>query len=269
MKKGIRYKWRRRFWKERGLGALPNPSDNRDRFYSPAGEMTYPLGASLENYVKVVDQGATSSCVGNAVAGALWIMEKKSGKAYGYPSRMFLYWNSRNQHSILPLSDSGTYVRTCCKALKKIGVPDEAVWAFKKRKVNTQPVFRIWGKADPRKDGEYLSIRANGKNRVDLICKAISDGYPVVFGTSVAKSFMSAEGPELISVPDSDDKIVGGHAMLVVGYKTVGSAVRFRVLNSWGQYWRDSGLCWFTEDYIRWSKSNDFTIIRGWKRLQS
>jgi C1A family cysteine protease len=269
MKKGFRFKWNRRFWKERGLGALPNPADKRDMLYEPDGEISYPLEVSLEKYVKVVDQGGTSSCVGNAVAGAVWIMEVKSEKEYGYPSRMFLYWNSRNQHGVPPFSDNGTYVRSCCKALGKIGVPDETQWPFKAKKVNTQPSFGTWGKADPRKGGEYLSIAVGGKERVNLICKAISDGYPVVFGTPVAKSFMPAEGPELFDIPADEDPIVGGHAMVVVGYRTIGENVRFRILNSWGPYWRDNGLCWFTEDYIRWSQSNDFTIVRGWRRLEA
>ena len=112
MKKGIRFRLNRRFWKNRGLGAIPNPSDDRDKAYLPSSGLLYPNMASLEEHAKVVDQGRTSSCVGNAVAGALWIMEKKSGKAYGYPSRMFLYWNSRNQHEVAPFGDDGTYVRT-------------------------------------------------------------------------------------------------------------------------------------------------------------
>lgn len=270
-KRGLVFAWKRRFWKNRGLGFTPNVRDDRDRLYVQDGELfSYnEMNASLEKYSTVVDQDGTSSCVGNAVAGAIWIMEQKSSHKYGYPSRLFLYWNSRNQHSNVPFKDDGTYIRTCCNALKKMGVPDENEWAFKRSKVNFQPSYKGWGKADPRKGGEYLSIKNTGRGRVEAICQAISDGYPVVFGTSVSESFMPAIGPEIIDCPLGGDKLVGGHAMVIVGYKRTGGGYLFRVLNSWGKYWRDGGLCWFTEDYIMWEKSSDFTIIRGWRRIAS
>jgi hypothetical protein len=259
-------KIRKRIFKQRGIGCIRNPIDSRDRLFEPSGQQV-GVGASLEQYVTVVDQKSTSSCVGNAVAGAVYIMEQKSGHQYGYPSRMFLYWNARRRHENPPLKDDGTYIRECCKALAKIGVPDEGAWPFKTRRVNDKPRgFRPWMEADPRKNGEYLSIASTGSFRIDRITSAIAEGYPVVFGTDLVQSFMSASGPDVISRPKTGEKIVGGHAMVIVGYRTVDGKVQLRVLNSWGKYWRDGGLCWFTEDYITWSRSRDFTIIRGWKR---
>lgn len=262
--------FKRIFWRKRGLGWRPNPADQRDQKYA-ARRTDLPAAVSLEKWAKVVDQKSTSSCVGNAIAGAVYIAEQRSkhGSDYGYPSRMFLYWMARNRHDKPPLTDDGTYIRGAFKALRTEGVCDESHWPFKVSRVNDQPRgYAPYAHADPRKDGEYLSIAGGGSTRIDRIKSALADGYAVVFGTDLAKSFMSAAGSHVIDRPGSSDKIVGGHAMVIVGYMTYGDETLFRVLNSWGTRWRDGGMCWFTERYITWVKTGDFTIVRGWNRLK-
>jgi len=263
----------RRFWTKRGLGMKPNPIDERDYLYKyNDDDGVYPDFFSLEKYSEIVDQLNTGSCVGNAVAGAIRILEnRKSGSTeYGYPSRLFLYWISRSQHETEPFRDNGTYVRACCKALSKYGVPNEVVWKFKKGNVNKKPIFNTWMVADPRRNGEYLAIFEVEKNsRLKAIMSALCEGYPVVFGTNVVDSFMPAIGPDIITCPSYSENVVGGHAMVIIGYrKSSTDRLQFRVMNSWGKYWRDNGYCWFDEDYIAWSNSRDFTIIRGWERLK-
>lgn len=250
--------------RRRGLGCVKNEPDSRDRVYN-SGSMTIPTEASLEKYVRgVLDQGATSSCVANAVAAAVSIQEVKSGFKYATPSRLFLYWNSRRLASTV-LKDEGTKIRLCCKGLVKYGVPDEKFWPFSRMKINKKPAPSTpWVKAFARKNGEYIAITSGGDYRCADIRAAITQGYPVVFGTELRKSFQAATGPEHIEKPDSSaDKKVGRHAMCIVGYKPG----YFRVLNSWGTHWRDGGYCWMSEDYIKWGESADFTIIRGWSRI--
>lgn len=259
------------FWRKRGLGWKPNPEDNRDQKYA-ARRTDLPAVVSLEKWAKVVDQKSTSSCVGNAIAGAVHIQEQRSDNAagYNYPSRMFVYWNARRRHDKPPLKDGGTYIRGAFKALREFGVCDETDWPFKTSRVNDQPRGYVpYAHADPRKDGEYLAITGGGSTRVERIKSALADGYPVVFGTDLAKSFMPAAGEHVIDRPKSSEKIVGGHAMVIIGYTTDGDgSTLFRVLNSWGKRWRDGGLCWFTERYITWTNTGDFTIVRGWRRLK-
>jgi C1A family cysteine protease len=255
--------------RRRGLGYRPNPTDERDRQYKKASQRP-KAKKSLRKYVEIVDQSYTSSCVACAVAGALRVMEKKSGHDYGFPSALFLYWNARRRYDKPPLKDDGTYIRECFKALTKLGVPDEENWPFKPSRVNDKPRgYSPWAKADPRKGGEYLAITGTKSKRVDRIKAAIDDGYPVVFGTDIAKSFMKRSSFDVIDRPDRNDKIIGGHAMLIVDYRTVDGDTQFLVANSWGRKWRDGGFCWFTERYIRWSQTGDFTIVHGWERIAS
>lgn len=265
---GFRKKIRQAFWIERGLGMLPNERDDRDYLYRVNNNALDRVSGdiSLEQYSTVVDQGSTSSCVGNAVAGAVWIKENQSGKGYLYPSRNWLYWNARYRHQGVNVTDDGTFIRECCKALCKVGVPDEKLWPFKKSRINNRPEFGLFMKADPRKGGAYYAITQSGDARITAIRSALAEGHPVVFGTRLVESFMSAKGSSIIEKPKDGEDSVGRHAMVIIGHKEEGL---FRVLNSWGKYWRDEGKCWFTDEYIAWGGTRDLTIIKGWKRLES
>jgi hypothetical protein len=260
--------FKRLFWRRRGTGWKPNPEDGRDLKYRTM-RASLPAVVSLRIWATVVDQKSTNSCVGNAVAGAVFITEKKSGFFYGYPSRMFIYWLARRRYDNPPLKDDGAYIRGAFKQLQKFGVPDEKTWPFRVSKINKKPAgYAPWAFADPRKGGEYMSISGSGEKRIQRIKSALKDGYPVVFGTELAKSFLKADGSIIIDRPKSSDKLVGGHALVIVGYRErPGGSTQFEVLNSWGRRWRDGGYCWFTQDYITWKRTGDFTIVRGWKRL--
>lgn len=243
---------------------MQNRRDLRDRLY--LGHLNeVPTQASLERYVtEVLDQKSTNAGVAHSVAHAISIMEKHRGYEYGTPSRLFLYWNARMQHG-KSVTDDGTYIRSCMKGLRENGVPDEKYWPFNIRKVNQKPSgFSPWVRANARKEGEYLAILGTSSMRLHAIRDAVAGGFPVVFCTALETSFLSALGPWEIDKPKSKDPIVGYHAMCIVGY----DGDRFRVLNSWGGNWRDNGFCWMSGDYIKWSESRDFTVIKDWKRLR-
>lgn len=262
--------FRKLFYKigtRRPTGCLANPQDQRDRIFS-SPKTCLPPAVSLGQHAKVVSQGGTSSCVANALAAAIRIMERVI-KPNGFPARLWIYWHSRIRHDKLPLKDEGTYIRAACKALFKNGAPDELNWPFKASKVNKQPAgFGAAMDADKRTGGEYLAI-PRGNNLVSDIKKALAEGYPVVFGTVVTKSFMGGKGSSMIRRPVGE-KHRGRHAMCIVGYscKLGEQGTWFRVQNSWGKGWRDGGFCWMHKNYIDWIYSSDFTIVKGWKELR-
>jgi C1A family cysteine protease len=118
-----------------------------------------------------------------------------------------------------------------------------------------------------RRGGEYFKIFDTGDQRIKAIKSALLEGYPVVFGTRIARSFTANVGPAVIDVPHGED-LIGGHAMTIVGYKQSGGRDLFLVKNSWGTDWRESGYSWLTDVYICWQNTVDLTIIRGWQRIQ-
>ncbi len=80
---------------------------------------------------------------------------------------------------------------------------------------------------------------------------ALAEQQPVVIGMQIYESFESEEVARTGRVPvpkKSRERILGGHAMLAVGYKdrtssTPGQGVVI-VRNSWGEGWGDEGYCY-------------------------
>lgn len=256
----------------RGVGWIPNPPDNRDRPVDLMGLSSDALlsKVSLRKHVmNVFDQKSTNSCVAQSLAGAIGILETRVNWRYMPPSRLFLYYNARAFHGGQK-SDSGTYLRTAVKGLCKFGVPDEKWWEFSSIpfKVNRRPGWNPYMMAFSRSGGEYFWVLDTGSARVLAIKAALNAGYPVSFGTMVDSLFPKSDGLEPIDPPGNFSDVIGGHAMIIIGYEESSDGLKFEILNSWGDDWGDNGYAWFTEDYIRWPMSRDFVIVRGWNRLR-
>lgn len=259
----------------RGTGCWMNLPDGRDWDFAklslPSAKL--PTSHSLAGLVtNVCDQRSTNSCVANAIAGGVDVLESAAGLASVPVSRLFIYYNARRLHGAQRF-DSGTYIRLAIKGLVKLGVPDEQYWKFSVNplRINRRPGWQPSMMAHPRRGGEYYSIFSEGKARTTAIKAAIVAGYPVVFGTPVSRQFMNNQGPRIIDRPTDvvGESIVGRHAMLIVGYEHddfYGTV--FEVLNSWGTDWKDGGFCKLSEDYVRWDLTRDLTILHGWDRLR-
>jgi C1A family cysteine protease len=84
-----------------------------------------------------------------------------------------------------------------------------------------------------------------------------------VFGFTVYESFESAEVARTgaLQMPKPKEGVVGGHAVLAVGYDD--KIERFMVRNSWGTSWGKKG--YFTMPYtylLSENLSDDFWTIR-------
>jgi C1A family cysteine protease len=75
----------------------------------------------------------------------------------------------------------------------------------------------------------------------------LAAGAPFVFGFSVYESFESEEVAKtgVVPMPPRSERLLGGHAVLAVGYDD--ESQRFIVRNSWGTGWGMDG--YFTMPY--------------------
>ena len=53
-----------------------------------------------------------------------------------------------------------------------------------------------------------------------------------------------------IGMPKSNDKIIGGHAVVICGYDDNNRELIAR--NSWGTYWGDKGYFYIPYEYLRY-----------------
>ena len=105
----------------------------------------------------------------------------------------------------------------------------------------------------------YLSI---DQNLADMK-GCLASGYPFVFGFSVYSNFESPEvaSSEIVQMPGADETLMGGHAVMAVGYDDKNT--RFLVRNSWGPNWGLKGYFYIPYAYLLDDNlANDFWTIR-------
>lgn len=232
------------------LGYLVDPPDPRD---IPASEIlmaSSPVPVRSFNMPlvpSVLNQGALSSCVGNAVAQALRASEIKHANVHAeLPSRLYLYKGARNTHGA-GRKDEGTYIRACLEFARKRGYPVESKWPYVESKVNYQPSMdAIMQAFDKRSPTRYLRIWDAGSARVDAVKRALGKGHLVVFGIDIDATFMRL-GPDHEPVKGFDrTALIGGHAMSVLQH----DGDVFTCVNSWGTEWGQGGFFRMTADVI-------------------
>lgn len=244
-------------------GWVPDFPDHRDFLYAaPTPYLrNLPAKVSLRSKCprKVYDQGQLGSCTGNAIAAAIEFDLMKQKQKVFTPSRLFIYYNERAmEHSIN--QDSGAQIRDGIKSVATLGACPEIEWPYDITKFSDKPPAKCY--ADAKKDVVKLYQRL--VQDLNTMKGCLAEGYPFVFGFSVYTSF---EGEEVartgvLNMPSTREKLLGGHAVLGVGYD---DATRmFLVRNSWGKDWGDGGYFYMPYSYLTDDNlASDFWTIRA------
>lgn len=255
-------------------GWSPDLPDQRDQVYAAPLRQLGPLPARMDlrrQCPTVYNQGLIGSCTANAIAGAIEFDLMKQSLADFVPSRLFIYYNERDMEHSVPL-DNGAQIRDGIKSVNQLGVCPETQWPYVPTPPN--PNTNVWPagarpaqKPPPACYREALNHQVVSYQRVsrDLaqLKGCLAAGYPFVFGFTVYDSFEgeAVKRTGMLNMPSSSEAVVGGHAVLAVGYDDV--AQRFIVRNSWGAKWGQKG--YFTIPYtylLTGSLALDFWTIR-------
>lgn len=241
------------------FGWIKDRPDYRDFKYSKIKPKVITLPEKIDlrdKCSKIEDQGDLGSCTAQALVGNLEFLEKKKKDL----SRLFVYYNERVLIGEED-NDSGAYLRDGIKTLAKEGVCSEYWWRYIISKFARKPSFWCYWLSKFHKITSYHRI-----DSLNDMKTCLADGYPFVFGFNVYESFESDKVVEtgIIPVPKINEELVGGHAIMAVGYDNEKKAVLIR--NSWGTGWGESGYGWFPYDYIsNKEQCDDFWTVRRWK----
>jgi len=241
-----RYHWR------------PDKPDSRDYKYR-VSHLDSNQSVDLRPYCTAIeDQGALGSCTGQAIAGAIELLNKRNG-IINDVSRLFIYYYERALLNTINY-DSGAYIRDGIKVISKQGAPLEKLWPYSISRFRNQPSEAAIKDALLRKVTLYERA-ANHNACLD----AISNGYPVTIGFYVYSSFESSQVAKtgIMPYPNTNkERILGGHAVLLVGYDK--TKQRYIARNSWGTGWGDKGYFYMPFQVIENTKmSGDFWVIKS------
>ena len=200
----------------------------------------------------VFDQGQLGSCTAQAITAA--VIAESGDKTL--LSRLFLYFNERLALGALYTKfDTGAVIRDGLKSVVNDGSIPEIAWPYDISTFADPPAPVLYEAAKKDLVTQYATVP---QNLVNLRC-ALLEGYPVVFGISVYSSFLAATDGN-IPMPAADEKLLGGHAILLVGFDN--ATRRFKFRNSWGPTWGDGGYGWLTYDYVENPDlSADFWVV--------
>ncbi len=235
----------------------------------------FNLGDNSEHPLPPIeDQGQTNSCTAQAAAGLVeYLFRWATGESHDF-SRMFIYFNSRK---LLGWQrDSGAYIRTTFKAMRLFGVPPEEEWPFQLAILDAEPSPYHYAYADNFKTLNYSRLDGYGTQPTGLydeVKSAIYAGFPVEFGFPVYDSIQRMGNNFVIPVPAKGDKLLGGHAVLAVGYDDgvqyddpskglvpgVNASPGVLIIrNSWGPDWGDHGYGFLPRWYLDSGCACDF-----------
>lgn len=215
------------------LNLKESPVDKRD-FVIVSNSHKYPDTLDFRPYLeKVRNQGEQGSCFAFAVSCMKEFQEHKDYKFEGYMSPQFFYDVRGNLYDEDKTNDEGMFGRDVMKILSKIGIctEDEYPYGIENSK---------------HKDKIDKTIYESAKKHTCL-------SYGRIYNINELKHSLYKNGPCLICMPvynygpkmwqkeHDNQKLLGGHAMCVVGY----TKKAFIIRNSWGDQWEDQGYCYY------------------------
>lgn len=220
----------------------------------------------------IVHQGDIGSCTAQAVVGMCEFMMRRSEGFHEELSRLFVYKVTRRELGWT--GDTGAFIRSTIKVVHAFGAPPERYWPYVPANYELEPDAFLYAYGANFRATKYARLdtgEVGGDKVLDRIRQAIADGFVIAFGFPV---YESIESPLnwLGEVPfprGRDDRMVGGHAVLAVGYDddldvespSKRGAIIFQ--NSWGTEWGDGGFGYLPYDYVRPLLACDFWVLHS------
>jgi C1A family cysteine protease len=226
-------------------------------------KMSLPASADLKEWCSPIEnQGELGSCTAQAGVALVEYFERRAFGKHIDASRLFLYKATRNMLHLT--GDTGAFLRSTMGAMTLFGVPPEEHWPYDVDNFDKEPPAFCYAFAQSYQTISYYRLDPPGTSK-DALLKQIktnlAGGLPSMFGFTVYSSISQASTTGKIPYPTSGENILGGHAVVAVGYddkmkikntnsggaETTGALL---IRNSWGTDWGSSGYGWLPYEFV-------------------
>lgn len=268
-----------------GMGWLPDYPDFRDYtveeeavkgMLAEAGadkpaQTALPASTDLRPWFSPIeDQGSIGSCTANAGVGMVEYFERRAHGKHIDGSRLFLYKVTRGL--LHWTGDTGAFLRTTMGAMVLFGIPPEEYWPYVTEDYEKEPTGFCYAFAQNYQAISYYRLDPPGTPAAKLLSQIktnLAAGLPSMFGFTVYSSISQASKTGKIPFPTKGEKIVGGHAIVAVGYddsikikstitgapETTGALM---IRNSWGTGWGMDGYGWLPYEFVNKGLATDW-----------
>lgn len=217
----------------------------------------------------IENQESLGSCTAQAGVGQVEYFECRAFGKHIDGSRLFLYKVTRNL--LHWTGDTGAFLRTTMGALRLFGIPPEEYWPYIIQDFDEEPTPFCYAYAQNFQAIQYYRLDPPNTKLSELLERIkvfLAAGLPSMFGFTVFSSINQADDDGLIPFPTLNEKILGGHAVMAVGYDdkikiknanggppTKGALL---IRNSWGTGWGDNGYGWLPYEFVLFELAKDW-----------
>lgn len=229
-----------------GHQVIPDLEDPRDyKIEEILGAVTPPETFSIrDKQTPVRYQGARGTCVGHSVVA---VAEYFDGEVDLSEEFLFKFIKKIDWDDYF-YDGYGAYLRSGAKALTQYGACLEDTLPY-----NLKGSEDSWKSVviSPAMKLEAEEFRTVSYARVDKTPEAYKQALfqtkaPILFGVSLYESYRQSQSTGVFPIPKKDEKIIGAHAMAMVGYDADGLWAK----NSWGTGWGDKGYVYLPWGYM-------------------
>lgn len=221
---------------QHGTGWIPDRPDVRDLLFSARPPVAAAIPSSRFLVCPPVwNQGGLGSCTIHGAGMGIGVLEMQLPQPKTIViCRLQGYLEIRRLLGPQYIDiDSGGMIRDAIKVLAEGLVGPESLWPYDENKFRQTPPSEVYEAGIHHPLTEYRRLFTASEAR-----ESIAAGFPVVFGFSVRSGQLEEAGQTGVLQPYSDHSIVGGHAVVAVGYDDNRGMLLIR--NSWGNSWGTS-----------------------------
>jgi len=244
----------------KGRGWHVNPVDPSMRVWSAPQGLVGASREPIDCLPVRFDQGASSSCVAQALALGITCVESMLGMDVDVISRRALYYLLRKKRGLHKV-DAGGYISDGVDVVHRYGCASESRFKWSPLLINQAPNAGLVVEGTERRGLKYERIVGVGNKLIAQLDTALQHG-PVVFGMPVTQDFMDYKDG-VLRTPTVVAKILGGHATLLVKRNPDGT---FTGANSYSRKWGLDGLYVIEDEYLA-AHGQDFTVLHDWEKV--